>query len=278
MALAIPYERFSGRFKISKKLSSKEVESNNELKKLLSYFKAEVSRFQFVNIGLFEQEINQGLYFDSSIPYGSGLGSSGALTAAIYERYLFNTPHNNYQLMRMYLAAIESCFHGKSSGFDPLVSLLHKPLLMETESRIISIIDLSAFINSYTLFLINTHSTGNTGILVNDFIERYRNQEFRNSIDNEYIPIINQTIGAVINSDFISFDHLISKYSLFQLSHFKAMIPQKMRSYFKYGIESGDYILKLCGSGGGGYILGFTRNRLKAEAYFNLNHLEYMVV
>jgi len=278
MALAIPYERFSGQIRTTKKLSSVEVGSNNELKKLLSYFKDNISRFQFINIELFEEEIDQGLYFDSSILYGAGLGSSGALTAAVYKRYLFKTPQNNYQLMRMDLAAIESCFHGKSSGFDPLVSLLKKPLLLEAQSSIISIIDLSAFIDSYTIFLINTHSTGNTGALVNVFMERCQNQEFRNYIDNEYIPIINQTIGAVLNSDFISFDHLISKYSLFQLSHFKTMIPQYMRSYFEYGIESGEYTLKLCGSGGGGYILGIARNRLKAEAYFNLNHLDWMVV
>jgi mevalonate kinase len=278
MALSVPYERFSGQIRISNKLSSIEFESNYEIKKLLSYFKVDLSRFQFINIGLLEEEINQGLYFDSSIQYGSGLGSSGALTAAIYERYLFKTLQNDYQKMRMDLAVIESHFHGKSSGLDPLVSLLNKPLLIEAQSSVISVIDLSAFLNSYTIFLINTHSTGNTGALVNEFMERRQNKEFRNNIDNEYIPIINQTIGAVINSDFISFDHLISKYSLFQLSHFTAMIPKSMRSFFGYGIESGEYYLKLCGSGGGGYILGIARNRLKAEAYFNLNHLEYMVV
>ena len=29
---------------------------------------------------------------------------------------------------------------------------------------------------------------------------------------------------------------------------------------FKQGIENGDYFLKLCGAGGGGFMLGFTEN------------------
>ena len=56
------------------------------------------------------------------------------------------------------------------------------------------------------------------------------------------------------------------------------MIPLTMRKYFKYGIERGDFYLKLCGSGGGGYILGLARDCQRAASYFNLNHLEYMVV
>ena len=38
------------------------------------------------------------------------------------------------------------------------------------------------------------------------------------------------------------------------------MIPKLYRKLWKDGIESNAYYLKLCGSGGGGYILGFTEN------------------
>ncbi len=43
------------------------------------------------------------------------------------------------------------------------------------------------------------------------------------------------------------------------------MIPKKFHALWKKGIETNDYYLKLCGSGGGGYILGFTQDIDKAR-------------
>lgn len=280
MALAIPYPRFSGQFRLPGAItdSKTETESNCELKKLLAFLKCNSSKFNFINLERIEDEINQGLYFDSSIPVGSGLGSSGALTAAIYQRYLNQTHQIDYQVIKSELGAIETCFHGKSSGFDPLVSLLRKPVMMDNKSSIITDLVLAPFFNNYTLFLINTHSKGNTVALVNHFMEDYNLQEFKKSIDNEYIPIINQVIEAVLKSDFESFNELIERYSKFQLSHFEEMIPQSIRKYFEHGIETGDFHLKLCGSGGGGHILGIAHDRLKAESFFNLKHLDWIVV
>jgi len=280
MALAIPYPRFSGQFRLPGAItdSKSDEESNCELKTLLAFLKCDTEKFNFINLELFEIEINQGLYLDSSVPVGSGLGSSGVLTAAIYQRYLTQAHQIDYQVIKSKLGVIETCFHGKSSGFDPLVSLLKKPVLMDSKSSIITDFDLTPFFNNYTLFLINTHSKGNTGALVNHFMEDYNHPEFKKSIDNEYIPIINQVIEAVLKSDFGSFDELITKYSRFQLSHFEKMIPQSIRKHFEHGIETDDFHLKLCGSGGGGYILGIARDCLKAESFFNLNHLDWMVV
>ena len=280
MALAIPYPRFSGQFRLPGAItdSKTESESNVELKKLLAFLKCDIVKFNFIHLEQFEDELNRGLYFDSSVPIGSGLGSSGALTAAIYQRYLIQAYQNDHQLIKTELGAIETYFHGKSSGFDPLVSLLKKPVLVDSKSSIITNFDLTPFFNNYTLFLINTHSIGNTGALVHHFMEEYNHPEFKKSIDNEYIPIINQVIEAILKSDFEAFDELITRYSRFQLSHLEAMIPQSIRKYFENGIETSDFHLKLCGSGGGGYILGISRDRLKAESFFNLNHLDWMVV
>ena len=47
-----------------------------------------------------------------------------------------------------------------------------------------------------------------------------------------------------------------------------------IKAVWKKGIESGDYYLKLCGSGGGGYILGFTRDYEKAKAQLKDYQLE----
>jgi mevalonate kinase len=49
------------------------------------------------------------------------------------------------------------------------------------------------------------------------------------------------------------------------LSNFKPMIPEQFHQIWQNGIETNDYYLKLCGSGGGGYILGFTEDFEKAK-------------
>ena len=48
-------------------------------------------------------------------------------------------------------------------------------------------------------------------------------------------------------------------------NYFTPMIPNDFHAIWKKGIESNAFYLKLCGSGGGGFILGFTRDYKKAE-------------
>ena len=52
------------------------------------------------------------------------------------------------------------------------------------------------------------------------------------------------------------------------------MIPEGFKDVWKQGIETGDYYLKLCGSGGGGYILGFTRDYANAQEQLKGYELE----
>ena len=281
-ALAIPYPRYTGRFRIPEsstdKLSVKENESNKALDKLNNYFKSNEHNFNFLRLDHFKSDIDKGLYFHSSIPSGSGLGSSGALTAALYDRYSAVNHGNDFELIKTELAAIESCFHGISSGIDPFISWMNKPLLLDNQLKMDVTTMLSQFFNTYTLFLIHSSSPGNTGTLVNLFMEKYQQSGFKAKIDQEYIPLINQTIDAILAADFSTFEAFMTRYSQFQLSYFQEMIPAKMINYFKYGIESHDFYLKICGSGGGGFTLAIARDREKAEGYFNLNHLDYTIV
>ncbi len=43
------------------------------------------------------------------------------------------------------------------------------------------------------------------------------------------------------------------------------MIPDAFHKVWEKGLSTNDYYLKLCGSGGGGYILGFTEDFSKAQ-------------
>ena len=49
------------------------------------------------------------------------------------------------------------------------------------------------------------------------------------------------------------------------LANFKPMIPSAFHKVWENGIQTNEYYLKLCGSGGGGYILGFTEDYEKAQ-------------
>ena len=281
-ALAIPYALFSGSFRfheVSIEQNSRyESESNNAMAKLNHYIIHHSENFEFLDIQQFERDLSLGMFFDSTIPSGSGLGSSGALSAAIYDRYAVNGAPKDFRNVKSNLAAIESCFHGVSSGIDPFISWIRKPVLFRNMKDPDTTIDLFPFFNTYTLFLINSHSPGNTGALVNYFMEKYQEAGFKELIDYEYIPVINQTIDALLASDFSTFENLLPRYSKLQLVHFRRMIPEMMINHFNHGIETGQFFLKICGSGGGGYILGISRDRLNAEAYFNLNQLDYTVV
>ena len=42
------------------------------------------------NLDQLLKDVNGGMYFDSSIPQGYGVGSSGALVAALYDKYANN--------------------------------------------------------------------------------------------------------------------------------------------------------------------------------------------
>jgi mevalonate kinase len=55
------------------------------------------------------------------------------------------------------------------------------------------------------------------------------------------------------------------KLSMVVLNNFKPMIPEQFHAIWQKGIDTNDYYLKLCGSGGGGYILGFTQDMERAR-------------
>ena len=58
----------------------------------------------------------------------------------------------------------------------------------------------------------------------------------------------------------------VKSLSKIVLKNFKPMIPDAFHKVWKNGINTNDYYLKLCGSGGGGFILGFAKDFEKAKA------------
>jgi len=85
--LAIPYNSYNGALKSASNLLGEAEKSNKNLAKFYHYLKNTSTDLVSFNFEKFKKDIDSGMYFDSSIPQGYGVGSSGALVASIYDQY-----------------------------------------------------------------------------------------------------------------------------------------------------------------------------------------------
>lgn len=272
MALTVPYDLFEGRLILKNITDSLKgiQQSNRELKAFCEYLKIRQDKNELsadFDATSLDFDIAQGLYFQSNIPQGFGVGSSGALTAGLYDRYVYDKIEihetvTNHQVLRLkkIFGEMESHFHGSSSGADPLICFLKKPLLFRSKQEIelTQIPDYSS--GEGAVFLLNTARSRKTEPLVNLFLEKCRNQKFLELCQNELIHYNNNSIKAFLNADRSTLFENIKKISAFQDEHFQPMIPTLFQQAWKEGLKSGTYTLKLCGAGGGGFILGFTQD------------------
>ncbi|MEI6747567.1 MAG: mevalonate kinase [Bacteroidota bacterium] len=275
MGLTVPYIHFKGELSFINEDKYTDynyaVHSNQMLGDFHSWLTGDGFHKNYsslLKLEMLEQDIRNGLYFDSTIPQGYGIGSSGALVAATYAWYatdrIPNTSRitkNQIQKLLSLFSYMEAFFHGQSSGIDPLNCYIKHPLLIKSRNDI-SIVGIprNEQDNNGAIFLINTGKTGKTGPLVNKFIQNLKQPEFENSILKELIPVNNECIRSIIKGDIVSLFKNLKLLSAFSLNNFKEMIPRGIENVWKQGLDSDTFYLKLCGSGGGGFILGFTKN------------------
>ena len=229
-----------------------------------------------------ETDIHAGMYFDSSIPQGYGVGSSGALVAAIYDKYahnkitvLENLTREKLLSLKAVFSEMESFFHGKSSGLDPLNSYLSIPILINSKDNIEATgIPSQKSDGKGAVFLLDSGMTGETAPMVHIFMENMKQEGFRRMIKNQFIKHTDACVDDFLKGDFKSLFLNTKKLSKVALNHFKPMIPQQFHALWKNGIDTNDYYLKLCGSGGGGYMLGFTEDIDKARQSLKGHKLE----
>jgi mevalonate kinase len=260
--LSIPYNFFNGALKISES-SDEEAKKSNLI---LSQFSAHLKTLDIdLDLNSFDNHINKGMYFDSSIPKGYGVGSSGALVAAVYEKYannkitvLENLTREKLLLLKEIFSKMESFFHGKSSGLDPLNSYLSIPILIKSKNDInVTGIPSQKSNGSGAVFLLDSGQTGSTAPMVNIFMEKMKKEGFRNMLNSQFIKHTNICVDSFLNGDLNNLFKSTKKLSQVVFENFKPMIPKEFHNLWKKGIDNGSYFLKLCGSGGGGYILGF---------------------
>ncbi|WP_394750343.1 mevalonate kinase family protein [Spongiimicrobium salis] len=283
--LSIPYNFFKGALKTDKNPSDNAIASNASLREFADYLEnmgKEEEDWAVFDIMALKEDVAKGMYFDSSIPQGYGVGSSGALVAAIYDKYakdkitvLENLTREKLLKLKSVFGKMESFFHGKSSGLDPLNSYLSLPILINSKDNIESTsIPSQNQEGRGAVFLLDSGTIGETAPMVSIFMEQMKQEGFRSMLKNQFIKHTDACVEDFINGNVKSLFGNLKQLSHVVLDNFKPMIPKEFHKLWKHGIDTNEYYLKLCGSGGGGYILGFTQDVDKAKKALKGYNLE----
>ena len=253
-ALSIPYKKFNGSLSKSNHLSEDQKISNRNIESLYEYIIQEDYLNDIINSDNLKEEIDSGLYFDSNIPIGSGLGSSGALVSSILTRYSkVNLKSFSNSEIKKIMSLVESKFHGNSSGFDPAVSYFNKPMLYSNQK--IKLIERIAF-KDFKVYIIDSQIDSSTKKMIKVFEDKISKSEFRLFFNSKFINNTNQCINHLINTSKL-FRDSVKELSNDTLHNFQEMIPEKLKNKWKEGIKNDSYYMKLCGSGGGGFFLAY---------------------
>jgi len=271
MALATPYRIFEGHLKFRPHQESNKHGIDAELKAFCSYLKGLDHKKELLaplDLDTLEFDISQGLIFDSSIPQGFGVGSSGALCASIFQGYAREAALKgmrereglDYLQLRDMLGQMEAHFHGASSGIDPLICYLDRPLLIKGKNdiQLVTLPDYSQ--GKGGLFLLNTHRPRRTEPLVHLFLEKCKDPAF---LKDCLTPLINHTnlcIQHFLEGNVVNLSENFKSLSLLQYEYFRPMIPNLLHPLWQQGLEHNHFFLKLCGAGGGGFLLGMTQD------------------
>lgn len=279
MGLSIPFNQYEGMlaFVDLKKANTFQQDSNKSLRKFYAYLR----RKQFVGELLadldllrLKEDLKKGLYFNSNIPQGFGVGSSGALCAALYEQYAVkkiereNITKEQMPELKKIFSQMESYFHGTSSGMDPLICYLNMPVLIESKTSLDTInLPKSKKEGKGAIFLIDTGMQGKTAPLVELFLDKCKQNEFIDLCRQDFIPYNDNSIRAFLKGETKNLFNNLYFLSKFLLENLSPMVPKVFQGLWKTGLDTKAFYLKLCGSGGGGFLLGFTEDYEKAKQY-----------
>lgn len=251
--LAIPWEYFSGRLIIN------DVASTPIFERLLMHFQEHITEFNFLNLHAFSSDILRGLYFESNIPQGYGLGSSGALVASLYDKYSLRI-NPDFETIKQDLSNIESYFHGKSSAIDPLISYFNEGLMVNG-NHIQKISYPMATLGDHHIFLLDTGLKRDTSSFVHQFLKKMQNDAFYSAIKERLIPATDQVIASFLEGSSEKFQRSFTELSRFQLAYLDFLIPPSFRALWISGLEQEQFALKICGAGGGGFLLGMAQSK-----------------
>jgi mevalonate kinase len=290
-ALSIPYGHFKAELSFIREDVYTDLdlahESNKLLNDLLDSYRLRGDYFGTVlDLDRFREDIKNGIYLESTIPKSYGLGSSGALCASLYSRYAWNRIPASSRIrpeeirtLKEIFGNMESVFHMKSSGFDPLVIYLKFPLHIANHG-LPGIIRIPRNRKDTTggIFLVDTGMAVKTGPLVTLFLDKYAPNGAITDEGNRLCTLNNNCISDLLKGEIPLFFNDLRALSSFQLKGFEPMIPAAFRSVWAEGLENSLFFLKLCGSGGGGFLTGFAPDYSRALSYFREHNIQIVPV
>jgi len=252
-ALAVPVTTFCGRWAWGK-------DFDRHHARMLQWADSErLQSLECLDTLQFRRDLEAGLFFQSDIPTGYGLGSSGALCAAIYDRYASEKTRDLEELKSIF-SRMESFFHGSSSGIDPLTSFVGEPILIRNKTEVQQAAPKNWEEEKPSVFLLDSQLPRRTGPLVEWFLTQSNQPLFAEKLSKEYLPAHEALVRAWLSADNDLFWLNLRRVSVFQFENFAPMIPKTLEGFWKKNLENQDFILKICGAGGGGFVLGFARN------------------
>ena len=261
-ALMIPLKRFSAQWQFpqSRNLASS-LPSNQSLKQFCKYLFENQELSNLFDFQSFNKDLNEGLFLASNVPSGYGLGSSGTLVAAVYDRYAIQKTDDCLQLKTLF-GQMESHFHGSSSGIDPLQCYLGQPF--KITPRGVELFSDDFLKKDIHICLIDTKIKSNTKPLVEHFKQQRENPDFLNRFQTIYLPCVKTCIDTMIAGDKELFFNSLKQLTKGQLQFLRPMITDNTLDLFTTDFDF-NFGVKISGSGGGGYVLGFTDDVEKAS-------------
>ncbi|RMG82249.1 MAG: hypothetical protein D6714_11650 [Bacteroidetes bacterium] len=264
-ALAIPFSKFGGQWALLPADTPPEIMASRQqdLPRFLAYLESPAFRTQCpfeVHLDAFRAALAQGLYFDSNIPTGYGLGSSGALVAAFADAFCEGLP-SDFIALKEALSRLEHFFHGASSGIDPFICYLNRPVLTGPGNKIVvTQMPAENATGKHVFFLLDTKIKRKTGPFVQVFLKKCASNTFWELCSNTLIPAVNASIHAFLHSDWSALWENFHKIGASQYRFWPEFIPESFRDIWQKSLDSASFRFKLCGAGGGGFILGLSTN------------------
>ena len=265
-ALMIPLKRFSAQWQFPQSRNrAASLTSNQSLKRFCQYLSENEELSNLFDLQALRRDLNEGLFFASNVPSGYGLGSSGTLVAAVYDRYALRKTDDYLQLKTLF-GKMESHFHGSSSGIDPLQCYLGQPFKITPKGVQLLLDDFLK--KDIHICLIDTKIKSNTKPLVNHFKAQRENPQFLNHFQTEYVPCVTSCIKSMIEGNKELFFKSLKQLTNGQMEFLRPMITDNTMDLFTADYDF-NFGVKISGSGGGGYVLGFTDDVEQASKLLN---------
>jgi len=262
-ALAMPIADFFGTWKYHSNITEL-----TKLQQQLPAFKQYLEKQglkEWIDTSTFAENLTQGLYFDANIPTGYGVGSSGALCAAILDKFGTNNEALSLLALKKLFAQMESFFHGASSGTDPLVSYLNYPILIGATIQKVTLTEKKAT-DKHALFLLDTGVKREASPFINGFLARCKDNMYNKKCQTQLVPLVDDAIHTFLHGQWDLLFTTMHELSLFQFRYFDFMILDAFKNVWLEGLSSDHFKLKICGAGGGGFLLGMSTDYEKTAA------------